>query len=251
MNKLETLQLRKELGFPHWEPSQNQRLQVCVDQGATIAYWNSDNFGMPANHEVGFDSYPEMRAYPGLIQEVSGPLELCGKHALHATFQPHKWKGSRVWIVALWGEVKRDDDKVGSLTREILGEILPCEALDYSVACRLGRKDLDGANLEVADLSRANLEGAHLFRAHLEGAHLEGANLDVANLSGANLEGANLEGANLEGTNLEGANLEVADLSRANLYVANLFEANLYKANLDGTNLGDYVRSTNGYAKKK
>ena len=191
MNKLETLQLRKELGFPHWEPSQNQRLQVCVDQGATIAYWNSDNFGMPANHEVGFDSYPEMRAYPGLIQEVSGPLELCGKHALHATFQPHKWKGSRVWIVALWGEVKRDDDKVGGLKREILGEVLPWEALDYSVACRLGRKDLDGANLEVADLSRANL------------------------------------------------------------YVANLFEANLYKANLDGTNLGDYVRSTNGYAKKK
>jgi hypothetical protein len=54
---------------------------------------------------------------------VSGPLALYGPHALHATLTPHKWKGERLWIVALIGEVIRDETKMGALKREIIGEV--------------------------------------------------------------------------------------------------------------------------------
>jgi hypothetical protein len=38
---------------------------------------------------------------------------------------PSKWKGERVWLVALFGEVQGDDEKMCALKREILGEIIP------------------------------------------------------------------------------------------------------------------------------
>ena len=66
----------------------------------------------------------ELGAYPGLVQEVSGPLSLCIPHALHATLSPEKWEGERIWLVALYGEIAHADDKVGALKREILGELL-------------------------------------------------------------------------------------------------------------------------------
>jgi hypothetical protein len=59
----------------------------------------------------------------GDIQEVAGPLVLCGPRALHATLNPDKWKGERLWLVALHGEVQHADDKVGALKREILCEV--------------------------------------------------------------------------------------------------------------------------------
>jgi hypothetical protein len=38
--------------------------------------------------------------------------------------KPEKWKGERLWVVALFGELQfADDDKVGALEREIIGEI--------------------------------------------------------------------------------------------------------------------------------
>ena len=61
---------------------------------------------------------------PGKVETIAGPLSLCTHRALHATFIPPKWKGERVWIVALIGEVATKDDKVGALTREIIGEAL-------------------------------------------------------------------------------------------------------------------------------
>jgi hypothetical protein len=62
--------------------------------------------------------------HPGLVEIVAGPLEICTHHALHATRLPPKWEGERVWVVALFGEIQEQDDKLGALQREILGECL-------------------------------------------------------------------------------------------------------------------------------
>jgi hypothetical protein len=37
--------------------------------------------------------------------------------------RPEKWKGERLFIVALYHPVEFDDDKMGSLKREIIAEI--------------------------------------------------------------------------------------------------------------------------------
>lgn len=37
--------------------------------------------------------------------------------------KPDKWQGERVWVVALFGEVRYQDDKMWGLHREIIGEI--------------------------------------------------------------------------------------------------------------------------------
>ena len=185
----EILAKRRAMGLPHWRPSQRRRLQACIDQGDTIAYWNSDAHGYAAN-----GGSRDFRARPGLVQRIDGPLMLCGPGALHATHEPHRWSGCRVWIVALRGEVADQGDKLGALEREVLGEVLPCEAWSPSAGARLGRKDLRGADLR----------GAYLSGADLGVADLSGADLGVADLSGAYLSGADLRGANLGGANLGG-----------------------------------------------
>ena len=48
---------------------------------------------------------------------------LCTPHCLHATLKPSKWKGERLWIVALDGEVVGDAEKMGALKREIICEV--------------------------------------------------------------------------------------------------------------------------------
>jgi hypothetical protein len=199
-----------------WTKDQRQYMLRCIDVGGTIAYWCSSAHGSPANNQD--CDLVAWRVYPGMVQRlICAKLEICTKNALHGTFSPHKWAGVRVWVVALFGEIQREDDKVASLHREIIGEVMPEHCIDPSVGVRLGRKD----NLSGANLSRANLSGA--------------------NLSGANLSGANLSGANLFGANLFGANLSRANLSRADLSGANLF----------GANLGDWERGNDGYAKRK
>ena len=215
------------IDMTHWTETQQSRLSDLMnDPSVTISYWCSDQHGMPAN------GGSSEAVHPGLIQEVSGPLQICTEKALHATTFPHKWKGSRVWIVALFGEVQKENDKFGSLKREIIGDILPNECLEDSVGARIGRKDLSGA-----DLYEANLRGANLNGANLNGANLRGANLYRADLSGASLNEANLYGANLSGANLYGADLNGADLSGADLIGANLYRVNLSGANLSGANL--------------
>lgn len=59
----------------------------------------------------------------GTIQKMEGPLKLCSKNALHATYDISKWKGERLWLVALIGEVQEDESKLGALQREIIAEI--------------------------------------------------------------------------------------------------------------------------------
>ena len=101
-----------------WDVARQARLSELSITGAKIAFWRSDGNGQPAN---GGRMAP---VKPGDVQTIKGPLELCTARALHATLIPPKWKGERWWIVALIGEVKGDDEKMGALTREIIGECL-------------------------------------------------------------------------------------------------------------------------------
>ena len=63
-------------------------------------------------------------AAAGVVHTAPGPLNLCHGGTLHATHLPPKWQGDRWWIVAMIGEVVGDDEKIGSLKREIIGECL-------------------------------------------------------------------------------------------------------------------------------
>ena len=87
------------------------------ESGAVVALWRSTRDGTPAN------GGSKTVASPGLIEEVAGPLELCKEGTLHATFRPDKWKGERLWVVALYGDVAVGEHKLGALKRKILCEI--------------------------------------------------------------------------------------------------------------------------------
>jgi len=221
-----------------WTPEQSRALTRAIDEGATIAYWCSDAHGYPCNG--GRSATP---ARSGQRQVLDSQLEPCSKRALHATLEPHRWIGSRVWVVALRGVVYKDDTKLAALDREILGEVLPHEAWTPSVGARLGRKDLEGAdlcgarlesaNLRGADFTHANLREASLANADLRGADLTSANLRDACLTRADLRDANLTDANLASTNLAYANFEGAHLAYASLVAADLAHANLERTNLE------------------
>ena len=90
-------------------------------QGAVLAFWKSNKDGTPSN---GGDSYKAKRIVrmPGMIEEISGPLEICTANALHATFYPPNHKGEKVWIVAMYPPFQCKDDKLGALKREIVCE---------------------------------------------------------------------------------------------------------------------------------
>ncbi|NIR30337.1 MAG: hypothetical protein GWN84_13715, partial [Gammaproteobacteria bacterium] len=124
---------------PSWPQPQRDRLAALLDAQRTdpsttwIGYWCSDQWGRASN---GGDT--SVYVSRGLVQEVGGPLELCTRHALHATSEPHRWRGCRVWIVALFGERQTEGAKCGALRREIIGEILPGDCIDPSIAIRMG-----------------------------------------------------------------------------------------------------------------
>jgi hypothetical protein len=84
-----------------------------------LAFWKSDENGSPANGGSG------TIARDGLIEKIEGPLEICTRRALHATTDPPKHKGERLWLVAMRGELQFSDDKVGALEREIICELKP------------------------------------------------------------------------------------------------------------------------------
>ena len=94
------------------------RLAELWSTDAFLALWKSSKDGNPSN-----GGHSGEAARPGLVQKISGPLQLCGSGALHATLHPEKWKGDRLWIVALHGEVAFADHKMGALEREIICEI--------------------------------------------------------------------------------------------------------------------------------
>ena len=96
------------------------RAEQLKADGAMLAFWRSDKNGKPCNNGTG----PSRSV--GMVEEEKGPLIPCRKGALHATMQPEKWKGERLWVVALYPPVEKvDDDKFASLKREIIAEIVP------------------------------------------------------------------------------------------------------------------------------
>ena len=102
-----------------WPLVQQTRLAELEAAGTKIAFWRSDSEGRPTNGG--------QRAAPiqfGTVQREKGPLRLCEPGTLHATLIPPKWKGERWWVVALIGDVIGDDEKMGALEREIVGECL-------------------------------------------------------------------------------------------------------------------------------
>ena len=98
--------------------TQQHRLAELQASGVTIAFWRSDSKGRACN---GGSNKP---VAAGTVEEIEGPLKICTRRGLHATFLPSKWKGDRWWIVALFGEIQTDGDKVAALKREIIGECL-------------------------------------------------------------------------------------------------------------------------------
>jgi len=101
-----------------WTDSQQKRLKEVQKEGATLAFWRSNLDGTPSNGGRGG------ARKTGDVEKIPGPLELCGARALHATTKVSAWKGAKVWVVALFGEIARSEngDKLGALHREILGE---------------------------------------------------------------------------------------------------------------------------------
>jgi uncharacterized protein YjbI with pentapeptide repeats len=218
----------------HWTKRQVRNLNKAVQEGATIAFTLTGPEGEPYN---GGKSPRDQYARQGLVQESKGPFKLCQPGVFHATLEPHRWRGSRVWIVALYGEIQREGDfKLGALKREFIGEILSHEAMDPRIGAKLGRKDLAGADLHWANLYGADLSGASLYEAALS----------YANLSGADLSGADLSKADLRYSTLYEANLSEASLNKASLY-----RADLTGADLSWTDLGNWERGPDGYARRK
>lgn len=185
----------------HWTKKQKTAFWRYYKKGWTLAYWCSDQFGRPCNGGTG----PAVT--PLEIQTETGG-SICEPGTLHATLLPHRWKGSRVWIVALENPVS-DGGKFGAKQRAIIGEIYPEEAINGQVGARVGSKnlagaDLDGACLAGADLGGADLRGACLRGADLAGAYLGGAEIGATDLAGADLGGAYLRGAYRPANDLPG-----------------------------------------------
>ena len=88
-----------------------------IPNGTILAYWCSTKKGTPANGGNG------TKAKVGLVEEIKGPLKICTSRALHGTLHPPKWKGDRLWVVAMYPPFQFEDDKIGSLKREFIAEI--------------------------------------------------------------------------------------------------------------------------------
>ena len=100
-----------------WTEAQRAVLKAAQDAGLQLAFWRSDEQGLPSNGGGKIEA-----AAPGVVHTAPGPINLCHRNTLHATLLPPKWKGDRWWIVALHGEVVGDEEKYGCLKREIIGE---------------------------------------------------------------------------------------------------------------------------------
>src|SRR5436190_2200920 len=114
-------------GYGYWQAIfetkfvYHRRVQELLksEPEVSFAYWRSNRRGLPSNG--GSSDEP---ARPGLVQEIAGPLKICTARALHGTLNPEKWKGERLWLVALIGECQHSEDKRGALRREIIEEVI-------------------------------------------------------------------------------------------------------------------------------
>jgi hypothetical protein len=101
-----------------WPQLWRERLASARARGAVIAYWRSDANGRPCNGGYG------RPVYAGMIEHTGGPLQLCSRGTLHATVLPPAYHGERCWIVALDKPITRENEKIGALRREIIGEVI-------------------------------------------------------------------------------------------------------------------------------
>ena len=109
-------------GYAYWHAT----LAHIHTPGAITAYWCANADGTPAN-----GGNATTRAYPGLIQEIPGPLKMCTARALHATLAPGKWKGESIWIVQMYPPYIIDDDKIASLKRKFISEVAFTKNVTY------------------------------------------------------------------------------------------------------------------------
>ena len=86
-----------------------------------VCFWRCNNDNRPAN---GGDF--GTLASEGLTETITGPLKICTSQGLHGTLNPKKWKGEKLWIVALQHPVQSDDDKFASLTRVFVKDLGLC-----------------------------------------------------------------------------------------------------------------------------
>ena len=86
-------------------------------EGSTVAIWRSKADGTPSNGGKG------IVASVGAVHEVTGPLQPCTPHALHASHSPGQWQGERWWVVAMAPPVVEQRDKLCSLKRLVLAEL--------------------------------------------------------------------------------------------------------------------------------
>ena len=106
-----------DAGYSYWFEVFNQNFQVDQMRISFIAFWMSDSHGRPANGGSG------TVATEGLVEKIRGPLKICTPNALHATLDPPKYEGERLWLVDMRGELQFSDDKIGALERKIIGEL--------------------------------------------------------------------------------------------------------------------------------
>ena len=105
-------------GYGYWKLVFNAyRRKVKPPKQSVTAFWWSTRDGGPAN-----GGRSHTKAAVGVTEEVSGPLEICAR-GLHGTTNPSKWKGERLWLVALHKPVQKQEDKIVSLKRTILCEV--------------------------------------------------------------------------------------------------------------------------------
>jgi hypothetical protein len=94
------------------------RAKELTAAGARIALWRSSADGRACNG--GIHSKP---VAVGTREKIAGPLKICTRNGLHATLKPEAYKGGKLWVVALFGEVQERDDKLAALEREIIAEV--------------------------------------------------------------------------------------------------------------------------------
>src|SRR6202008_3690130 len=102
--------------YAHLNPEDQKRVKLGLGRADAIVFWVSDSRGQPCNGGQG------PARSPGFREQVPGPLAICTRQALHGTLNPKEYRGDRVFLVALFGEVQARGDKRAALTREILAE---------------------------------------------------------------------------------------------------------------------------------
>ena len=85
-----------------------------------VGFWRCEKDMRPANGGTG---NPRI---VGTTEKLNAPLKICTVNALHATFDPSKWKGERWCIVRLAEPVQIQEDKIASLERQILADLGKC-----------------------------------------------------------------------------------------------------------------------------